>query len=91
MEIKELREEIDRLDRELLKLFLKRMQVSEAVAAYKLEHQMEILNTKREQEVLDKVSEQAGDMGAYARELFEKIMELSRERQQEIMEERSRH
>ncbi|MGN0169578.1 MAG: chorismate mutase [Lachnospiraceae bacterium] len=85
MEIKELREEIDHLDRELLKLFLKRMQVSEAVAEYKMEHNLEILNAKREQEVLDKVSEQAGDMGAYARELFEKIMELSRHRQQEMM------
>lgn len=89
MEIKELREEIDRLDRELLKLFLKRMQVSEAVAEYKMEHNLEILNAKREQEVLDQVSAQAGKMGAYARELFEKIMELSRERQQEMMKERS--
>ena len=88
MEIKELREEIDRLDTELLDLFLKRMKVSEAVAEYKMAHHQEILNAKREQEVIQKVRNQAGDMADYAQELFEKIMEISRNRQQELMEEK---
>ena len=87
MELQELREEIDRLDTVLLDTFLKRMKVSEAVAEYKMEHQLEILNAKREQEVIAKVREQSGDMADYVQELFEKIMEISRNRQQELMKE----
>ena len=87
MELQELREEIDRLDTVLLDAFLKRMKVSEAVAEYKMEHHLEILNTKREQDVIAKVRAQSGDMADYSQELFEKIMEISRNRQQELMKE----
>ena len=40
MELSEIRNKIDAVDDQLLKLFLKRMELSEAVAAYKNEHKI---------------------------------------------------
>ena len=48
MELSEIRTKIDAVDDQLLKLFLERMEFSEAVAAYKNEHKLPILNKTRE-------------------------------------------
>ena len=40
MELKDLREEIDQIDAQLVQLFSKRMAISAQVAAYKKEHNM---------------------------------------------------
>ena len=44
MELSEIRERINEIDDEMLKLFLQRMGLSESVAAYKQEHGLPILN-----------------------------------------------
>ncbi len=51
--LEELRKGIDEVDRELLDLFLKRMELCSQVADYKREVGMPILDAKREKEVLD--------------------------------------
>ena len=56
MDLLELRNEIDKIDDELVPLLLKRMDVSRKVAQYKVEHGIPVLNEKREQEVLDLVA-----------------------------------
>ena len=61
MELNELRNEINQIDDELLKLFLRRMEVTDQVADYKREHNLPIYQPQREREVLKKVAEQAGD------------------------------
>ena len=82
MELNELRNEINRIDDEILELFLRRMDVAEQVADYKREHGLPIYQPQREREVLKKVAEQAGDeMSAYARVLFSMLMELSKSSQ----------
>ena len=45
---------INEIDQEIAKLFEKRMQAVEQVALYKKEHQMEIFDPKREEELLNK-------------------------------------
>ena len=52
MELSEIREQINTVDEQLLTLFLQRMELSEAVAAYKNEHHLPILNKQREREIL---------------------------------------
>ena len=52
MELSEIREKIDTVDDQLLKLFLERMSLAEEVAAYKNEHHLPILNKERERAVL---------------------------------------
>ncbi len=79
MELKELREEIDRIDAELVPLFLKRMSVSAEVAEYKRQNHMQVLDPSRERALLDKVSERAGeDLEEYTRTLYTTILDLSR-------------
>ena len=47
MELSEIRARIDAVDDQLLKLFLERMKLAEAVAVYKNEHRLPILNRER--------------------------------------------
>ena len=49
-DLQECRKEIDRIDSEIVKLFEKRMKVSEEVAEYKIHTGKEVLDSKREQE-----------------------------------------
>ena len=85
MELSEIRNKIDAVDDQLLKLFLKRMELSEAVAAYKNEHKLPILNRAREREILAKVTQRAGDKERYAYHLYSTLFELARSRQAELI------
>ena len=81
MELNELRTEINAIDDEILGLFLRRMKVAGQVADYKREHNLPIYQPQREQEILESVSERAGELGNYARSLFSTLMELSKQYQ----------
>ena len=81
MELNELRTEINAIDDEILRLFLKRMEVAGQVADYKKAHHLPIYQPQREQEILESVSERAGELGCYARSLFSTLMELSKQHQ----------
>ena len=85
MELSEIREKIDTVDDQLLKLFLERMSLAEEVAAYKNEHHLPILNKERERAVLARVTEQSGEKERYAYHLFSTLFELARSRQAELI------
>ncbi|MBE6986675.1 MAG: bifunctional chorismate mutase/prephenate dehydratase [Ruminococcaceae bacterium] len=79
MELNELREGIDRIDDELVKLFKARMDVSAKIADYKKEQHLPIYVPAREREKLADVAEKAGpEMGNYTRVLYSMLFELSR-------------
>ena len=79
MDIKELRNEIDAIDDQLVKLFCQRMEVSAKVADYKRANNLPILVPAREREILASVAEKAGEeMGSYTRVLYSMLFELSR-------------
>ncbi len=79
MEISQIRNEIDQIDKQLVALFAQRMALSAQVAQYKSEHNLPILVPAREREILAKVAEQAGpELGGYARVLYSLLFELSR-------------
>ena len=79
MDIKDLRNEIDSIDRQLVKLFTDRMSVAEKVADYKRERGLPVLDAERERQLLNKVSDLAGEeFETYARVLFSTIMDLSK-------------
>lgn len=79
MELKELREEIDGIDRELVELFKKRMSVSAAVAEYKRQNGMAVLDASRERALLSKISELSGEeFEEYSRILYSTILDVSR-------------
>ncbi len=79
MELSELREQIDDIDRELVSLFVRRMNVCADVAEYKKEHGMNVLDASRERALLSKVSDLSGEeFEEYTRTLYATLMELSR-------------
>ena len=79
MDLKELRNEIDAIDDQLVKLFCQRMEVASKVADYKREHGLPILVPSREREILADVAQKAGEeMGNYTRVLYSMLFELSR-------------
>lgn len=84
-ELSEIRVDIDKIDKELIELFKKRMDCAKEVGLYKKSTGTPILNTKREQEILDSVEEKGGEYGSHARLLFSNIMELSRALQHNIV------
>ena len=87
MDLKELRAEIDKLDDELVRLFVRRMEICAQVAAYKKENNLPILMPAREQEKLLDVAEKAGpEMAEYTRKLYHLLFELSRNYQSKYTE-----
>ena len=79
MELKDLRTEIDKIDDELVKLFVRRMETAAQIAAYKKEHNLPILVPAREQEKLADVAQKAGRaMAGYTKTLYTLLFELSR-------------
>ena len=79
MDLKELRKEIDRIDDQLVHLFVQRMDVSARIADYKKENNLPILVPSREQEKLQDVAQKAGpDLEIYTKVLYDLLFELSR-------------
>lgn len=84
-DLSEIRTEIDSIDNELTELFKRRMDCSKAVAEYKNANNIPVFNAAREEEILNSVERQGGEYGKYAREFFAKIIELSRDLQNDVM------
>ena len=57
MNLEELRQKINQIDDELIKLLEKRMDLVSKVASYKLETGKAVLDSKREETILNKVAE----------------------------------
>ena len=87
--LEEYRAQLDEIDREIVRLYEQRMQVSEEVAEYKIANGRTVLDRQREQEKLRTVESMVRDeknrLGA--RELFEQLMSSSRKRQYQMMSE----
>ena len=67
MNLSDVRREIDRIDSQLLPLFAARMEYAKEVARIKKAEGLPVLNASREEEILGRVSAQAGDYGDAAR------------------------
>ncbi len=79
MELEELRKEIDGIDEELVRLFVKRMGVSAQVADYKKSQGRAVQDPSRERQLLERVSDLAGEeLESQTRVLYNLIMSLSR-------------
>lgn len=83
------RQKIDRIDAQLLPLFLERMECSQRVAELKRQVGAPVLNVQREQEILDRVRAQAGELGGSAAVLYQAIMAISRARQHRMLDDSS--
>lgn len=85
--LKELRNQIDNIDKEMVELFEKRMEVVLNVAKYKMENNLPILNKGREEEVLSKNSDYLTnkELERYLKEFYIKLMDLSKDYQSQYI------
>ena len=86
MDLKDLRKEIDDVDRRIVELFEKRMEISERLAAYKQEKGMPIRDEAREAEKIRQVQSLAHtDFNRqHIEELYTLLISLSRKLQEEL-------
>ena len=80
MDLLECRNEIDKIDKELVELFEKRMNVAINVAKYKIENNIPIFNGVREAEVIEKNVNRLNnkEYSKLTEKFFTHLMELSR-------------
>ena len=87
MDLKDYRQEIDKIDDQLIDLFEKRMATASAIAAYKKEHGLPVLDTGREiQKMRAILSKVPMEMRNYTSVLYSSLFELSRSYQSRQME-----
>ena len=88
MDLQKCRDEIDLIDREIVKLFQQRMDVSSKVADYKRCTGKPIFDKAREDAILDKMATMAeNEFQAHClRELYSQIMSMSRKLQYGLVE-----
>ena len=84
-ELLRIRDEIDRIDSELIPLFVERMKCSEDVARIKIAEGLQVLDKEREKKVLEKVRGKAGEYGDSATILYASMMSLSRAHQYQLI------
>ncbi len=86
MDLKACRDELDRIDAELLRLFSERMDIAAQVAAYKQANHLPVLEAAREREKLADIRQKSPEaIREYAVLLFSKLMELSRIYQSQLL------
>ena len=92
LDLLEIRDQIDGIDKEIVELFEKRMQLSAEVAEYKISNNKAVLDPQREKEKLNTLEKYASNsfnrVGVY--ELFRQMMAMSRKLQYRILAEKGK-
>lgn len=85
----EAREIINSCDKEIIELFKKRMSASKMVALYKYENNIDVLDSKREDIIVEKNIKLLNDanLEEYYLEVFKSILKTSKDYQRKIIEE----
>ena len=89
VDLKELRDEIDSIDRQIVELFEKRMDICQKVAEYKIRTGKKVFDRTREQAKIDTVKGLTrSEFNRHGiEELFQQIMAMSRKLQYQLLEE----
>lgn len=88
MELKEIREHLDLLDMELVKILAERMSLIPKVAEFKIKHNMERYQPEREKEIIAekrKLAEEKGVDPDLVEDLFKRIIKDSHRIEEKIM------
>lgn len=84
--LNKLREDIDKIDRELVELFCRRMETASGIAEYKRESGMAVYDPIREREKLAAVANMAEDgMDSYIKQIYSLLFEVSRDYQSKLL------
>ncbi|MBE5787035.1 MAG: bifunctional chorismate mutase/prephenate dehydratase [Clostridiales bacterium] len=84
MDLKNIRNQLDTIDDQMIALFAQRMQLVSQVAEYKKEKGLPILDTGRERQIINRVSLAAGEeLEHYAKLMYQTLFNVSRAHQAE--------
>lgn len=78
-----MRQEIDIIDEQIRTLLIKRMEIVLAIGEYKKQHQLPILNEKREMEIINNIKQDLKHspfLNSYL-EIFQTILKVSKDMQ----------
>ena len=82
MDLREIRERIDEVDEQLVKLFCERMSLVALAGAAKWRQGLPLSDTAREQEISARTAKLAGrELAAYARRFFSVLFSISKDYQ----------
>lgn len=82
MELTEYRQELDKIDREIVRLFVQRMEISSRIGAWKLQENMSVFQPERERQKLETLlSEAPAELHESIAALYGEIFALSRKQQ----------
>ena len=89
LDLQKLRDEIDRIDKQIVDLYESRMEICKEVAEYKIETGKKVFDRVREEEKIRKVKALTSDefSSRAVEELFEQIMSVSRKLQYKLLAE----
>lgn len=87
--MKDYRNRIDLIDDSIQKLFIERMELVKEIAKYKKANGLNVLDSKREEEIIEKNLSKINnpDLKEYYKELFLKMLEISKTYQERILDE----
>ena len=82
MELTEYRQELDKIDREIVRHFVQRMEISSRIGAWKLQENMSVFQPERERQKLEALlSEAPAELHESIAALYGEIFALSRKQQ----------
>lgn len=83
MRLIELRTQISKIDKDMMELFIKRMEVSRHIGLYKKEHHLPIFDERREKELIEKQKTLLNnkDMWPFYKSFLKEVMQISKEYQ----------
>jgi len=86
-ELDNLRQEINNIDDEMIKLFKRRMDIVRGVAEYKIKNDMEVLDKSREDYIINQYTSDIEEMGLKKEvtEFILAMLKISRDAQSEII------
>jgi Shikimate kinase len=81
MKLQESRQKIDAINKQMIRLFEERLNIVVEIAKYKEEHQMQIHDVEREQEILEAAAQALTnpELGDYAKEFMGEVMRICKE------------
>lgn len=86
-DLHKMRQDIDKIDEQLSCLFNRRMQIARSVVQYKIDHNSCVLDTERENEIIQKACARSAcnALKPYQETFFRQLMALSRDYQRKII------
>jgi len=81
MDLNDLRNEIDMIDKEIMSLLNKRFDIVEKVKVYKKINHLEVLDTSRENKIYDKIEQLDSKYESNIKEIYSCIMDQSKNNQ----------